>query len=54
MQLTYNEIIDVLDLEYIPTKRKGYSLNSGVYEVDNLNNTLKHILPDICKNKCDN
>ena len=26
MQLTYNEIIDILDLEYIPTKRIGYSL----------------------------
>ena len=46
MQLTYNEIIDVLDLEYIPTKRTGYSLNPGIYEVVDLNNTLKHILPN--------
>ena len=49
MQLTYNEIIDILDLEYIPTKRIGYSLNPGIYEVDDLNNTLKYILPDIVK-----
>ena len=49
MQLTYNEIIDVLDLEYIPTKRTGYSLNPGNYEVIDLNNTLKHILPDNVK-----
>ena len=49
MQLTYNEIIDILDLEYIPTKRIGYSLNPGIYEVIDLNNTLKYILPDNVK-----
>ena len=46
MQLTYDEIIDVLDLKYISTKRIGYSLNPGIYEIVDLNNTLKHILPD--------
>ena len=49
MQLTYNEIIDIIDLEYIPTKRSGYSLNPGIYEVVDLNNTLKYILPDNVK-----
>ena len=49
MQLTYNEIIDILDLKYIPTKRTGYSLNPGIYEVSDLNNTLKNILPDNVK-----
>ena len=49
MQLTFNEIIDILDLEYIPTKRIGYSLNTGIYEVIDLNNTLKYILPDNVK-----
>ena len=49
MQLTYNEIIDILDLKYIPTKRTGYSLNPGIYEVVDLNNTLKYILPDSVK-----
>ena len=49
MQLTYDEIIDVLDLKYIPTKRAGYSLNPGIYEVVDLNNTLKYILPDNVK-----
>ena len=49
MQLTYDEIIDVLDLKYIPTKRTGYSLNPGIYEVIDLNNTLKYILPDNVK-----
>ena len=46
MQLTYEEIIDVLDLKYIPTKRTGYSLNPGIYEVIDLSNTLKYILPN--------
>ena len=49
MKLTYNEIIDILDFEYIPTKRTGYSLNPGIYEVNDLNNTLKHLLPDNVK-----
>ena len=49
MQLTYDEIMDILDLKYIPTKRTGYSLNQGIYEVVDLNNTLKHILPDNVK-----
>ena len=49
MQLTYNEFIDILDLEYIPTKRTGYPLNPGIYEVIDLNNTSKYILPDKVK-----
>ena len=49
MQLTYNEIIDILDLEYIPAKRTGYTLNPGIYEAIDLNNTLKYILPDNVK-----
>ena len=46
MRLSYDEIMDILDLKYIPTKRTGHSLNPGIYEVIDLNNTLKHILPD--------
>ena len=49
MRLSYDEIMDILDLKYIPTKRTGYSLNPGIYEVVDLNNTLKHILPDKIK-----
>ena len=49
MRLSYYEIMDILDLRYIPTKRTGYSLNTGIYEVIDLNNTLKHILPDNVK-----
>ena len=49
MQLTYDEIIDVLDLKYNSTERRGYSLNPSIYEVIDLNYTLKHILPDNVK-----
>ena len=49
LRLSYDEIMDILDLNYIPTKRTGYSLNPGIYEVIDLNNTLKHILPDNVK-----
>ena len=49
MQPTYDEIIDILDLKKIPTKRTGYSLFPGIYEIVDLNNILKHILPDNVK-----
>ena len=39
----------ILDLKYIPTKRTGYCLDPSIYEVVDLNNTLKHILPDNVK-----
>ena len=45
MQLTYDEVIDVLDLKYIPTKRMGYSMQPNIYNVVDLNKTLKNILP---------
>ena len=48
-RLSYDESMDILDLKYIPTKRTGYSLNPGIYEVVDLNITLKYILPDNVK-----
>ena len=49
MRLSYDEIMDKLDLKYIPTERTAYSLDPGIYEVIGLNITLKHILPDNVK-----
>ena len=46
MQLTYDEIIDVLNLKYIPTNRMGNSLKPNIYNVVDLNTTLKN-LPDV-------
>ena len=48
-QLTYDEIKDILDLKYIPTKRTGYSPNPGIYDVFDLNENLKYILTDNVK-----
>ena len=36
-------------MKYKPTKRTGYTLNPGIYEVADLNITLKLILPDNVK-----
>ena len=49
MRLSYDEIMDILDLNYIPTERTGYSFNPSIYEVVDLNNTLNHFLPDKVK-----
>ena len=49
MRLSYDEIIDILDFKYIPRKRTGYSLDPSIYEVIDLNNTLKSFLPDNVK-----
>ena len=45
MKLTYNEIIDILDLKYISTKRIGYSIEPNIYNLVDLNKILKNILP---------
>ena len=49
MRVSYDEFIDILDLKYFPTKILGYSLTPGIFEVIDLNNTLKRILPDNVK-----
>ena len=46
MRLSYDEIMDILSLKYIPTERTKYSVNPGIYEVVDLNNSLKYILPN--------
>ena len=48
-KLTYGEIMDILDLKYIPTKRRGYSIEPNIYNVVDLNKTLKNILPNNVK-----
>ena len=48
-QLTYEEIIDILDRKYIPTTRIGHSLKPNIYQINDINNALKNILPDNVK-----
>ena len=49
MQLTYDEIIENLELEDIPSKRKGYSLNPGIDEITYIKKSLTFFLPDNVK-----
>ena len=49
MQLTYNEIVDILDLKITSTKRIEYSSKTDIYQISDINNTLKNFLPDNVK-----
>ena len=44
-QLTYDEIIDILDLKKITGSTKGYTLPPGVYEIIDFNFLLKSLFP---------
>ena len=46
MRLSYDEIMDILDLKYNPTKRMDYSVEPNIYNIVDLNKTLKNILPN--------
>ena len=48
-QLTYDKNKIILDLKYIPTQRTDYSLNHNIYQISDINTTLKNILPDNLK-----
>ena len=37
LQLTYDEIVDILDFKNIPTSTNGYTLVPGIYEVTGIN-----------------
>ena len=49
LQLTYDEIIDILDLKYVPSKRTSCSLNRDMYEKIEMDTILGHILPNNVK-----
>ena len=44
LQLTYDEIIDILDVKYISGSTIGYTLPPGVYEISDINLMLKSLL----------
>ena len=45
LQLTYDEIIDILDDKYNAGSTIGYTLPPGVYEISDINLMLKSLLP---------
>ena len=44
-QLTYDEIIDILDLNYIPTTTISYALSPGMNKIIDMNFMLKSLIP---------
>ena len=48
-QLTYDENIAIVDLKFNPTKRTGFSLKPNIYQICDINKTLKFILHDNVK-----
>ena len=48
-QLTDDEIIDIIELKYIPTTTKGFLLPPGMYEIIDFIFMLKSLLPKVVK-----
>ena len=49
LQLTYDEIIDILDVKYTAGSTKKYTLAPGVYVVTDINMMVKSLLPEDVK-----
>ena len=49
MQLTYNEIVDILNVKYFAGSTIGYTLPPGVYKIKDINLLLKSLLPNEVK-----
>ena len=49
LQLTYDEIVDILDVKYNDGSTTGYTMPVGVYKVSDINLMLKSLLPNKVK-----
>ena len=49
MELTYDEITEILDKNFFPSKRTSYILPHEVSEITDINKTLEFFLPHIVK-----
>ena len=49
MELTYHENMEILDIKYFPSERKGYTLPSAIYQIGDINEMLEYLLPDFVK-----
>ena len=45
MELTYDEIVDILDWKYVAGSTTGYTLPRGIYKITDFNLMLKSLLP---------
>ena len=51
LQLTYDEIVDTLDVKYKAGSTVGYTLVPGIYEFSDINLMIKSLLPNKVKVK---
>ena len=49
MELTYDEIVDILDSKYIGRSTKGYLLVTSIYAISDLSLIRKSLLPNDVK-----
>ena len=46
IEVTYDEIVDIMDVKYIAAATIGHTLQAGIYEITDINLMLKSLLPD--------
>ena len=46
MDLTYDEIVNILDVEYIAGSNIGQTIPTGIYENSDINMMIKSLLPN--------
>ena len=51
MELTYDEIVDILNVIFIAGSAYGYTLTFGIYEISDINLMIKSLLLDEVKVK---
>ena len=51
MELTYDEIMDILGTKYFPSQKTGFTLPPGIYEISDIKKKLQFFLPDFVKVK---
>ena len=54
MALTYDEIVDILNVKYFAGSINGYTLQPGIFEISEINLKLKSSLPEEVKVKITN
>ena len=51
MELTYDELVDILNVNFIAGSANGYTLTLGIYEISDINLMIKSLLLDEVKVK---
>ena len=46
MQLTYDEIMNILDIKCFPSEKTRYTLPPGIFEISDINKSLEDLMPE--------